>query len=188
MGHGMGGRRAGFARLALAFVLLAVAGCATRVDPPASTAYASPAALAAGAAARIEAGTPGLQCVPYARDHSGIAIFGDAHEWWEKAAGRYPRAGQPTPGAVLVLNGYQRKDRGHVAVVRRILDARTVIVDHANWLNGGEINLGTPVLDVSPRNDWSSVRVWYVPARQFGRRIYAAAGFIYPAHDRVAAR
>ena len=30
-----------------------------------------------------------LQCVPYARDVSGIQIYGDAHTWWDQAQGRY---------------------------------------------------------------------------------------------------
>ena len=29
------------------------------------------------------------QCVPFARLMSGIQIFGDAHTWWQQAAGRY---------------------------------------------------------------------------------------------------
>ena len=32
---------------------------------------------------------PYLQCVPYARDVTGIDIYGDAHTWWQQAAGRY---------------------------------------------------------------------------------------------------
>ena len=34
---------------------------------------------------------PYLQCVPYARQVSGIRIFGDAHTWWGQAEGRYAR-------------------------------------------------------------------------------------------------
>ena len=30
---------------------------------------------------------PYLQCVPYARQVSGIRIFGDAHTWWDQAEG-----------------------------------------------------------------------------------------------------
>ena len=32
-----------------------------------------------------------LQCVPYARAHSAIKIYGDAYTWWDKAAGKYSR-------------------------------------------------------------------------------------------------
>ena len=32
---------------------------------------------------------PYLQCVPYARQVSGIRIYGDAHTWWDQAEGRY---------------------------------------------------------------------------------------------------
>ncbi len=121
-----------------------------------------------------------LQCVPYARAHSGVQIFGDANTWWRQAAGRYPRSGTPAEGAVLVVKGYQTDARAHVAVVRRILSDRHIVVDHANWLNGGEISVDVPVLDVSPENDWSQVRVWHVPGRHWGGRIYTVQGFIFP--------
>ena len=36
-------------------------------------------------------GAGGLSCVPYARARSGIALRGDAWQWWEAAEGRYAR-------------------------------------------------------------------------------------------------
>jgi surface antigen len=101
-----------------------------------------------------------LQCVPFAREASGVEIYGDANTWWVRAEGRYPRSSQPAPGSVLVVRGYRDTGRGHVAVVTRIESSRLIIVDHANWLNGGEISVDVPVLDVSPDNDWSQIRVW----------------------------
>lgn len=127
-----------------------------------------------------------LQCVPYARAESGIEIYGDAHLWWQKAAGRYDRGRAPEVGSVLVLYGYQRTDRGHVAVVRRVISDREIVIDHANWLNDGRVYLDQPVKDVSANNDWSAVRVWYAPGRQYGARTYAVQGFILP-HSRYAA-
>src|SRR6478672_2506999 len=38
------------------------------------------------------------QCVPYARDYSGIQIFGDAWTWWTQANGRYARGQLPIRG------------------------------------------------------------------------------------------
>ena len=38
-----------------------------------------------------------MQCVPYARDHSSVKIYGDAYTWWEQAAGKYQRSGVPPP-------------------------------------------------------------------------------------------
>ena len=35
----------------------------------------------------------------------------------------------------------------HVAVVTAVISARMIKVDHANWLNRGEISLGVPVED-----------------------------------------
>jgi len=34
------------------------------------------------------------------------------------------------------------------------------------------------VLDVSPNNDWSAVRVWDMASGQFGARIYTIKGFL----------
>lgn len=121
-----------------------------------------------------------LQCVPYARQLSGVQIYGDANTWWGKAAGRYPRSSLPAAGSVLVVRGYYGPGRGHVAVVREVVGQRLLRVDHANWLNNGEISVGVPVLDVSPNNDWSQIRVWHIPGAHWGGRTYNVQGFIHP--------
>ncbi|MEJ0060049.1 MAG: CHAP domain-containing protein [Terricaulis sp.] len=126
----------------------------------------------------VEGATP-LQCVPFARSASGVEIYGDANTWWQQAEGRYPRSSSPAPGSVLVLRGYNDPGRGHVAVVSAIVSARVIRVDQANWLNQGEITLSVPVMDVSPNNDWTEVRVWYIPTNDWGVRIYQAEGFIH---------
>lgn len=119
-----------------------------------------------------------LQCVIYAREQTGIDIHGNANRWWTKAAGHYRRGSKPEIGAVMVVSGPDR--RGHVAVVRKLVDSRTVIVDHSNWLGHGEINKDTPVRDVSAANDWSAVKFWYIPGTHWGGRVNTIAGFIYP--------
>jgi hypothetical protein len=121
-----------------------------------------------------------LQCVPFARRESGVEIFGDANTWWAQAAGRYPRSGRPAPGSVLVMRGYNNPGRGHVAVVTRVDSNRLIRVDHANWLNNGEISVDVPILDVSANNDWSEIRVWHILGGHWGGRIYTAHGFIHP--------
>jgi len=121
-----------------------------------------------------------LQCVPYARKASGIGLRGDAWTWWARAAGHYERGRGPRVGAVLVFSKTSRLRSGHLAVVTRIVNPREVLVEQANWLNGGRIHLNTPVRDVSPNNDWSLVRVWYTPGRSYGVRRYPTNGFIYP--------
>jgi hypothetical protein len=121
-----------------------------------------------------------LQCVPFARDASGIDIRGNANRWWKLAAGKYARTRHPQEGAVFVMRGYQTARRGHVAVVKQVLDPRTIVVDHANWGNDGRIYLSAPMRDESAKNDWSKVRVWYTPTNQWGRRLYRAKGFILP--------
>ena len=71
---------------------------------------------------------------------------------------------------------------GHVAVVTKILNNREIVVEHANWLNRGEIHQSTPERDVSKANDWSAVRVWYTPGNQYVARTYPAHGFIHAEH------
>lgn len=125
-----------------------------------------------------------MQCVAYARSASGIQLQGDAWRWWPGAAGLYQRGGIPDPGAVLVFARQGRMSHGHVAVVARVVGSRMVLVDHANWAppqgrERGQVARLVPVLDVSPANDWSRVRVWHHPARQYGNQVYRTEGFVY---------
>lgn len=120
-----------------------------------------------------------IQCVPYARAHSTVNLFGDAYTWWDKAAGVYARGDTPIVGSVLVLNGYA-KHRAHVAVVRRIVSPREIRIDHANWLDDGAIYVNDPVVDVSADNDWSVVKVWNIRTGSWGTRTYQVQGFIGP--------
>jgi surface antigen len=129
--------------------------------------------------AQVAANAP-VQCVPYARTHSGIDIHGDAYTWWDKAAGRFERGSAPKNGAVLVLNEYGGPKRGHLAVVRAIVSAREIRVDHANWFADGAIYVDDPVMDVSADNDWSRVRVWNIRTGAWGIRDYSVQGFIGP--------
>ena len=126
---------------------------------------------------------PYLQCVPYARQVSGIQIYGDAHTWWGQAEGRYARGYKPKVGAVMAFRPNGNSQLGHVAAVSRIVDKRTVLVRHANWspINGrrGQIEDDVKVVDVSPANDWSEVRVWYAPLQALGGTHWPLAGFIY---------
>jgi hypothetical protein len=124
-----------------------------------------------------------LQCVPYAREKSGIPIYGDAYTWWDQAAGRYARTAAPSQGAVLVLTGYAGPNRAHLAVVHDVLSAREIRVDHANWLDDGAVYTRDPVIDVSADNDWSQVRVWNIRAGVWGTKIYPVQGFIGPGPD-----
>jgi surface antigen len=119
-----------------------------------------------------------LQCVPFARREAGVEIYGNANTWWVQAKDRYERTNAPAEGAVAVLRGYASANRGHVAVVREVISDRLIVVDHANWLNTGEITRDVPVRDVSPRGDWSQVQVWHVPGAHWGARIYNVQGFI----------
>ncbi len=157
---------------------LILMGCAP--EQGARPAFPSSELQLAAASARISTPSRPLQCVPYARRISGIQIRGDAWTWWQSAAGRYSRRQQPMAGSVLVLGRSRQLRGGHIAVVDAVLGDRVILVSHANWLNRGRVHEKTPVLDVSPKNDWSLVRIWYTPGRTLGRRSYPAKGFIYP--------
>ncbi len=140
---------------------------------------APPRLPAAAAAPSVETPLHRLFCVEYARIRSGFNIMGDAKQWWTHAAQNiYARLSHPVEEAVMVFSGSKRLKRGHVAVVTEIVSPRQVIVDQANWQNRGEIDHATPVMDVSPDNDWSQVRVWDMRSNGFGTHIYAISGFI----------
>jgi hypothetical protein len=157
-------RRASLPGAGVALCLLLTAGCAG--DGPGG-----------------QVGSPqGLDCVPYARQVSGIEIYGDAWTWWAGADGRYERGYRPEPGAVLVMTATGTMRRGHVAVVESVADAREVRVTQANWGNSsktrGRVERGTPVIDVSTDNSWRAVRVWNYETEAFGR-VNPTFGFIY---------
>lgn len=126
---------------------------------------------------------PYIQCVPYARQVSGIRLYGDAHTWWGQAAGRYARGTRPRIGAVMAFRPHGAMQLGHVAAVSRIIDARTVLLRHANWslIDGrrGQLEDNVRAVDVSPANDWSEVRVWYAPLGGLGTTHWPVEGFIY---------
>ncbi len=181
-------QRYGTRAVALGLVAAALSACASTPEPMSSgwghgrppMPYGVPDPIDPYAPPRVLEGTAPMQCVPFARSASGIEIYGDANTWWAQAEGRYPRSSQPAPGSVLVLRGYEDATRGHVAVVSAVLSPRLIRIDHANWLNRGEISLSVPVMDVSEANDWSEVKVWYIPGDHWGGRNYLAEGFIHP--------
>lgn len=132
-----------------------------------------------------------LQCVPYARDVSGIEIYGDAHTWWDKAGKhpQYARGKMPVKGSVLVLSKTGRLQYGHVAVVERVLNKREIEVTHVNWgqdqWDRRKVYRGMLVQDVSRNNDWSQLQFWSPEADSFGRT-YQASGFVYEKRDALA--
>ncbi len=127
----------------------------------------------------LSAGRP-LECVPYARKLSKIALRGNAWTWWGKAKGHYRRGSTPEEGTVMVLSKTQRLRYGHLAYVVAVLNEREILVHQANWLNRGRIHRYTPVRDVSKNNDWSVVQVWYTPGQRYGTGRYPTYGFIHP--------
>ena len=150
--------KAVFSSLAVAFVLACSFGGAARADT-----Y--------------------WECVTFARMFSGIQIFGDAATWWNKASGAYSRGATPQAGSVLVFKANGVMGHGHVAVVSQVLTDRVIQVTHDNWSiiegNRGKVEKDVTVVDVSPKGDWSQVKVWYDPIRDLGSTVYPTYGFIY---------
>lgn len=123
-----------------------------------------------------------IQCVAYAKAASNVHLHGNARDWWRNAEGIYARGEAPEPGAVLNFRPIRRMPLGHVAVVRQIVDDRTIIIDQSHWGQRG-VARNTKVIDVSPNNDWSAVRVALNGnPKNFGS-IYPTFGFIYERPD-----
>ncbi len=124
----------------------------------------------------------GISCVPFARAESGIHLVGNAYTWWGEAAGRYARGDVPEPGSVLNFRSNPSMRLGHVAVVRAVINSRQVLVDQANWWGPGGghgvISRDIAIVDVSPHNDWSAVRVALGRSGNYGS-VYPTYGFIY---------
>jgi CHAP domain len=140
-------------------------------------------AAAAALSLLIPAQAMALQCAPFARQVSGIQIFGNAGTWWGQAAGRFSRGTEPKIGAVMAFKPTRAMPIGHVGMVSKIVSDREVLIDHANWslIGGrrGQIERGARVTDVSANGDWSAVRVYYAPMRGLGTSTYPLFGFIY---------
>mgnify|MGYP001198967614 CR=1 FL=1 len=120
------------------------------------------------------------QCVPFARQLSGINIHGNALTWWKQAAGVYERGETPHVGAVMSFSPVGKMRLGHVAMVSKVVSNREVLLTHANWSVPGGVEHDVKAIDVSPNNDWSEVKVWYAPIGDLGSTTYPVNGFIYP--------
>ena len=124
-----------------------------------------------------------LECAPFARQVSGIQLYGDAASWWDQASGRYEQSHEPIEGGVLVFRRSGRLPYGHVSVVVESVSGREIRVTQANWVHH-RIGRNEPVRDVSPENDWSQVRVWWAPSGGLGATVYPTYGFIAPERAR----
>ena len=123
-----------------------------------------------------------LNCVQYVKQVSSIEISGNAWMWWNNAKGRYNIGHRPAKNSVLVFQRTKAMSAGHVAVVREVVNRRTILIEHANWAprNGVKGRISTELVeDISPNNDWTSVRVMHKPSMSYGKP-YATNGFIHP--------
>jgi len=149
----------------------------------------TPAAQASGghhhhvhlAHARLVHGSHVIQCVAFARSASEVVLPGNAVNWWQNAKGIYARGTAPEIGSVLSFRANRRMPLGHVAVVREVVDSRTILIDQSHWHANG-IARDVAVIDISQDNDWSAVRVAIGHAGTYGS-IYPTNGFIYPRPD-----
>jgi hypothetical protein len=110
---------------------------------------------------------------------SGVQLFGAAASWWNQALGKYSRGEAPKEGAVLVFKASGPMRFGHVATVSQIVSDRVIKVTHANWSTPGKVEHDVEVMDVSAKNDWSKVRVWFKGLHDLGTSSYPVYGFIY---------
>jgi hypothetical protein len=67
---------------------------------------------------------------------------------------------------------------GHVAVVAKLVSAREILIDHANWYRG-TVSRDVSVIDTSPNHDWTEVAVKDARSGKYGRD-NPAFGFVYP--------
>ena len=153
-------------RLVAAAALLGLAGCG-----------------GSGGYAAVSGEPAAVECAPFARQETGIQLYGDAASWWDQAEGRYERQAEPVEGGVLVFRRSGRLPYGHVSVVAQRVSDREIRVTQANWVHH-RITRNEPVLDVSPGNDWSRVRVWWAPSNGLGSTVYPTYGFIAPGRSR----
>ena len=123
-----------------------------------------------------------LQCVPFARENSGIELSGNAGTWWNNATGLYERGARPEVGSILNFRATGHMRMGHVAVVTNVITPRHIEIDHANWGAPGRISRNIDVVDVSPGNDWTDVRVALSQSEDYGS-VYPTYGFIYDRPD-----
>lgn len=137
------------------------------------------AACGSGGGGPTTGASTALECAPFARQVSGIQLYGDAHTWWDQAAGQYARGTEPVRGGVLVFRRTGRLAHGHVSVVSDVVSPREIKVTQANWVRR-RIGRDEPVVDVSSAGDWSAVRVWWAPSRSMGTTAYPTYGFISP--------
>lgn len=121
-----------------------------------------------------------VECAPYARALTGLALDGEAYQWWDEADGRYARSQIPAVGAALVFRRSWQLPSGHVAVVDKVLSTREILVNQANWIHH-RISHDDEVRDVSVENDWTLVRVWWRPTASLGLNLYPTYGFVGPA-------
>jgi hypothetical protein len=72
---------------------------------------------------------------------------------------------------------------GHVAVVRQVVDSRTIVIDQSHWAQRG-ISRNVSVIDVSPNNDWTAlVRVALAHNVASTAASHPTYGFIYSRPD-----
>ncbi|NHN88609.1 CHAP domain-containing protein [Acetobacter conturbans] len=134
---------------------------------------------------RSYSGAHVIQCVAFAKAESEVVIPGNARDWWYNAAGRYARGSAPESGSVLNFRPIRRMPLGHVAVVTGTVNSRVITIDQSHWGQNG-ISRNVRVVDVSPDNDWSAVRVELNGRRGSFGSIYPTFGFIYPRSEGAA--
>lgn len=121
-----------------------------------------------------------IECVGFIHLATNFQIHGNAKDWWVRAAAKhYERGHVPEVASVLSFKPSGTMVLGHVALVKKLIDDRTILIDHAHWGSSG-ITRNITVVDVSRHNNWSKVRVSILHHPDLFGRVYPTNGFIYP--------
>jgi len=126
------------------------------------------------------------ECVAFVADNGwGSLANNDAKDWWAAAQvnNEYQSGSLPRVGAVMVIDAWGDSGAskyGHVAIVKEIIDDKTILIDHANFDSADTVSLDRMVYDVSASpSHWQNIKIqWndYNP----GGTTYPVLGFIYP--------
>ena len=149
-----------------------------KTESAATTAQARKKVAKRQHATRQQAGAARLPCVQFVRQTTDFRLSGNAHLWWSRAAGVHARGSVPEAGSILSFKSIKSMPMGHIAVVSQVISSREIRIDHSNWVHGGVVR-GAEVVDVSPRNDWTAVRVSLKPGTASYGSIYPTNGFIH---------
>ena len=105
-------------------------------------------------------------------ENSGIELSGNAARGGTTLPACMSGALAPEVGSILNFRARPGTcGWATVAVVTNVISPRHIEIDHANWGAPGRISRNIDVVDVSPSNDWTDVRVALSQSEDYGKRL-----------------